>query len=136
AHDLKAQLGITEPMRDWFPLSATGPFSDFLDHLQGPDASWGTVKCGCHPNCGIGTMMLINGKTREMIPLPKVLDVERLLDDLKVINDAGRGRKLTVFQFALAFLRNYRFDQAPKGLGLLDLAKIIDGYNGAKMGLG
>ena len=35
AHDVKAQTGVTEPMRDWFPLSALGPFSDLVDHLDG-----------------------------------------------------------------------------------------------------
>src|SRR4029079_5826131 len=28
AKDVKKQPGITEPMRDWFPLSAMGPFAD------------------------------------------------------------------------------------------------------------
>src|SRR5205814_8663824 len=54
AHDLKRQLGYTEPLRDWFPLSASGPFSDLADLAQGPAADWGALKCGCHPNCGIG----------------------------------------------------------------------------------
>ena len=136
AHDMNAQLGVTEPMRDWYPLSATGPFSDFLDHLQGENAQWGTVKCGCHPNCGIGTMMLINRRTKQMVPLPQVLNVDRFLEDLKTITDTARGRKVTVFQTMLAFLRNYRFDQAPDGLGLVDLIRVVDGYNGAKLGIG
>ena len=38
ARDVKGQLGITEPMRDWFPLSASGPFSDMRDLLEGMDA--------------------------------------------------------------------------------------------------
>ena len=44
-------------MRDWFPLSASGPFSDLKDLLGGLEAQWGSLKCGCHPNCGIGTML-------------------------------------------------------------------------------
>src|SRR5213594_5097971 len=35
AHDVKSQLGVTEPMRDWFPLSASGPFSDLKDLMDG-----------------------------------------------------------------------------------------------------
>ncbi len=46
AHDMKKQLGVTEPMRDWFPLSASGPFSDLRDLLAGSDADWGSLKCG------------------------------------------------------------------------------------------
>src|SRR5690606_20010497 len=55
AHDLHDQLGVTEPQRDWFPLSAMNPFSDIVDLLQGPGSELGALKCGCHPNCGIGT---------------------------------------------------------------------------------
>src|SRR5262245_42767952 len=35
AHDVKSQLGVTEPLRDWYPLSASGPFSDLRDQLDG-----------------------------------------------------------------------------------------------------
>src|SRR5207245_3874439 len=54
ARDVKDQLGFTEPMRDWYPLSASGPFSDLRDQLEGLDSEWGALKCGCHPNCGVG----------------------------------------------------------------------------------
>ena len=54
AHDVKQQTGATEPLRDWFPLSAVGAMADVTDLLKGPGADWGTMKCGCHPNCGVG----------------------------------------------------------------------------------
>ena len=41
AHDIKEQTGITEPMRDWFPLSAMGPFSDLADMLLGRERRLG-----------------------------------------------------------------------------------------------
>ena len=50
AHDVKKQTGVTEPLRDWFPISAAGPISDMTDLFKGADADWGTMKCGCHPN--------------------------------------------------------------------------------------
>ncbi|MGH9915422.1 MAG: radical SAM protein, partial [Pyrinomonadaceae bacterium] len=37
AHDVKNQVGITEPTRDWFPLSLMGAFADFADLAHGPD---------------------------------------------------------------------------------------------------
>ncbi|MFQ5702374.1 MAG: radical SAM protein, partial [Acidobacteriota bacterium] len=46
AHDLKKQLNITEPMRDWYPLSSSGPFSDLKDLMDGETADWGSLKCG------------------------------------------------------------------------------------------
>ena len=36
AHDVKNQVGITEPTRDWFPLSLMGAFADFADLVHGP----------------------------------------------------------------------------------------------------
>jgi hypothetical protein len=81
-------------------------------------------------------MLLINSRTKQIVPLPEVLDLDRFLEDMKVINDAARGRKATMLQFLIAFARNYRFDRAPKGLGVLDLVRVVDGYNGAKLGLG
>jgi uncharacterized radical SAM superfamily Fe-S cluster-containing enzyme len=135
AHDVRKQTGITEPLRDWFPLSASGPFSDLKDLLDGADAEWGSLKCGCHPNCGIGTMLLVNETTKEVVPFMQLLDGERLATDLQVINDAARSRFWTVTQFVLSVLRNYDMSNAPEGLGPTDLLRIIDGHNGRRLGL-
>jgi len=135
AHDVKKQLGITEPLRDWYPLSASGPFSDLRDQLDGVDAEWGALKCGCHPNCGVGTMLLVNETTRTAVPFPQILDTDRLLTDLKVINDTCRAKPITVFQFVVAVLRNARFSEMPEGMNLWEMLKIIDGHNGGKLGL-
>ncbi len=135
ARDMKDQLGQLEPMRDFYPLSASGPFSDLKDLLSGPDTDWGSMKCGCHPNCGVGTMLLINERTKEWVPIPKVLDIDQLLEDVKRINDSGRGRKATSMQFALAMMRNFRWEHAPKGLNFREFFKAIDGHLGRKMGV-
>jgi len=135
AHDVKSQLGVTEPLRDWYPLSASGPFSDLRDQLDGIEAEFGSLKCGCHPNCGIGTMLLVNEQTKQAVPFPQFLDTDRLLNDLKVITDTCRPKTLTVAQFAMAVLRNLRPSELPEGLTLWELIKIIDGHNGARLGL-
>jgi len=135
AHDVKEQLGVTEPLRDWYPLSASGPFSDLKDQLDGVEAQFGSLKCGCHPNCGIGTMLLVNQSTKEIIPIPQLLDTDRLLEDLKQVNDSARGKFLTVAQVALSVMRNFRFQEAPKGVGFWQLLKIIDGHNGGRLNL-
>jgi hypothetical protein len=134
AEDLKRQTGVTEPLRDWFPLSASGPLSDLTDLLQGPGADWGTMKCGCHPNCGVGTALMISKKTKEWAPLSQFLDVERLFRDASRIVDAGRGPVLTKVQAALSLLRNYRPERAPRGLRLVDLIKKFDKQSGGALG--
>ena len=135
AHDAKSQAGIGEPMRDWYPLSASGPFSDLKDLLGGLEAEWGSLKCGCHPNCGIGTMLLVNAKTKESVTVPSVLNVDRLLADVKSITDSGRRKIWTAAQVALSILRNLRPKGIPSGLSPWSVIKIMDGHTGGKLGL-
>jgi 7,8-dihydro-6-hydroxymethylpterin dimethyltransferase len=123
AHDLKSQLGLLEPHRDWFPLSAMGPFSDLTDHLLGEDADFGSLKCGCHPNCGIGTILFVNKKTKQMVPLTSFLDLEQLGRDVQEIADAAHGRAVTFAEVAIALLRNFKADKAPPGYGFFELVK-------------
>ncbi len=65
AHDVKNQTGLGEPVRDWFPISFMSTFSDFADLVHGPNADWGQLSCGCHPNCGIGMAVMCDKETKE-----------------------------------------------------------------------
>jgi len=134
AEDVKRQTGATEPLRDWFPLSAAGAVSDVTDLIAGPGAEWGTMKCGCHPNCGTGTALLVSKKTKQWAPLPEVFDVERFFVDARTIADAARGPFLTKLQTALSVLRNYRPSRAPEGFRLFDLIKKFDKQSGGALG--
>jgi len=123
---VKKQVGITEPTRDWFPLSLMGAFSDFADLVHGPEAQWGQVSCGCHPNCGVGTALMINKENKEWAPVPQFLDIPGLVHDMQGITDAGRGRSFSNFMMALALLKNYHPFQAPPSLALVDILKKFD----------
>jgi 7,8-dihydro-6-hydroxymethylpterin dimethyltransferase len=134
AQDLKTQTGATEPLRDWFPLSAAGVVSDVTDLISGAGADWGTMKCGCHPNCGTGTALLVSKKTKKWAAFPEVFNVERFFDDARVIADAARGPLLTKVQTALSVLRNYRPRCAPEGFRLVDMIKKFDKQSGGALG--
>jgi hypothetical protein len=134
AEDVKRQTGVTEPLRDWVPLSAAGALSDLTDMLKGPGADWGTMKCGCHPNCGIATALMVSKKTKEWAPLTQFIDVERLFADARMITDTSRGRFLTLLQTALSVVRNYDPRLAPKGFRLIDLIKKFDKQSGGALG--
>lgn len=123
AHDVRRQTGMTDPLRDWFPLSAMGPFSDLTDTLLGDRADWGSMKCGCHPNCGMGTVFFVHKGTKECVPLASFLDLEGLLRDIGEITDAGQGRALTLAETAVALLKNYRPEAAPPGLDFPSLLR-------------
>ncbi|HZG52615.1 MAG TPA: radical SAM protein [Pyrinomonadaceae bacterium] len=126
AHDVKTQVGITEPTRDWFPLSLMGAFADFADLVHGPEAEWGQVSCGCHPNCGVGTAVMINKNTKEMKPVPEFLNIPGLVKDMTGITDAGRGKWFSNIMMALALLKNYQPYGAPQSLTLIDIFKKFD----------
>jgi uncharacterized radical SAM superfamily Fe-S cluster-containing enzyme len=132
AHDLHDQLGATEPMRDWFPLSSMGPFGDLTDLILAGKTEWGALKCGCHPNCGIGTALLVNKKTRQMVPLAQVLDLEGLLSDIQEITDAAQPRAVTMGALALALCRRFDATHAPAGFGIATLVRQFVSQTGAR----
>ena len=100
AHDVKNQTGIGEPVRDWFPISFMSTFSDFADLIHGPNADWGQLSCGCHPNCGIGMAIMCDKETKEYVPVTAFLNADRLAKDIARINDAARGRPLSLCALA------------------------------------
>jgi uncharacterized radical SAM superfamily Fe-S cluster-containing enzyme len=126
AQDVSAQVGRIEPTRDWFPISLISPFSDFADLAHGPDAMWGQMSCGCHPNCGVGTAVMINKENKEWAPVPKFLNVPGLVTDISKVTDAARGKKFSAYMAAMALLKNYHPFQAPPSLRLKDLWKKFD----------
>ena len=126
AKDVSAQVGKIEPTRDWFPLSFISPFAGFADLVHGPEAQWGALSCGCHPNCGVGTALMVNKKTKEWAPISRFLDAPQLVKDVHAITDAARGKKLSAFMMALALLRNYKPYEAPPSLRIRDILKKFD----------
>jgi len=131
AHDVKKQTGLGEPVRDWFPISFMSTFSDWADLVHGPNADWGHLSCGCHPNCGVGMAVMIDKETKEAVPVTAFLDGGQLAKDVAKVNDAARGRFLSVVGMALALMRNYDPFQAPTHFKLKDLLIKFDKSFGA-----
>src|SRR5215218_1303037 len=131
AHDVKNQTGIGEPVRDWFPISFMGSFTDWADVTHGAEKEFGQLTCGCHPNCGIGMAIMIDKETKEAVPVTAFLKAEQLAKDIAQVTDAGRGRFLSVAGMALAVMRNYDPFQAPTHFKLSDLLKKFDKTFGA-----
>ena len=126
AKDVSNQVGKVEPTRDWFPISFISTFAGFADMVKGQDSHWGSLSCGCHPNCGVGTALMINKETKEWAPVPRFLDATQLTKDVTAITDAARGKGFSNFMMAMALLKNYHPFQGPKGLKLYDLFKKFD----------
>jgi hypothetical protein len=133
-NDVHRQTGVLEPLRDWFPLSAVATAADLTDLIKGAAADWGTLKCACHPDCGVATALMVNKRTKAWAPMPQMFNVERFFADAALIARLGRGKLLTKIQSALALLRNYQPAHAPDGFRLHDLVKKFDKQSGGALG--
>jgi uncharacterized radical SAM superfamily Fe-S cluster-containing enzyme len=131
AHDVKSQTGLGEPSRDWYPISFMGTFSDWADMVHGPENDWGSLNCGCHPNCGVGMAVMIDKETKEAVPVTAFLNGDRLAEDIKKVNDAARSKWPSVIGMALTLMRNYDPFKAPRHFKLSDLLQKFDKTWGA-----
>jgi uncharacterized radical SAM superfamily Fe-S cluster-containing enzyme len=131
AHDVKNQTGLGEPARDWFPISFIGTFSDWGDLVKGPESEWGQFKCGCHPNFGVGMAIMVDKETKESVPVTAFLKAEQLARDVAKVNDAARGKFLSIVGMALALMKNYDSFKSPTHFRLADLLKKFDKTWGA-----
>ena len=131
AHDVKNQTGLGEPTRDWFPISFMSTFSDWADLVHGPDRDWGQLSCGCHPNCGIGMGLMIDKETKEAVPVTAFINAEKLAKDIARVNDAARGKYMTMLGAGLALLANYKPENAPTHFKIKDLIAKFDKSFGA-----
>ncbi len=130
AHDVKRQTGISEPLRDWYPLSAAGPFADLADLLKGPNQEFGTMKCGCHPNCGVIMALLVDKTERSWLPVSEFFNFDRFLQDVQAITDACQPAWLTKAEVGLSILRNYRPSKAPRIFALKNFLQKFDKQSG------
>ena len=138
AHEMQRYYdGKIDPYRDWYPLGAMGGFTALADHLRalnGPDQpSFGGICCSCHPNCGSSVLIVSNRKTKSWSPITQFFDMERFMKDIVVICDTARGKKMTLTQVALSFLRNFDSRKAPAGMTLFEFLKLFNGKMGGSL---
>jgi uncharacterized radical SAM superfamily Fe-S cluster-containing enzyme len=131
AHDVKNQTGLGEPVRDWFPISFISTFSDWSDLVHGPTANWGQLSCGCHPNCGVGMAVMVDKETKESVPFTAFVNADRLARDVAHVNDAARGKWMSIVGMALALGRNYDPFKSPTHFRFSDLLAKFDKTFGA-----
>src|SRR5262245_25118598 len=134
AHDLARYYeGRIDPLRDWYPLGSATAIAALTDHLKGPEAEFGQLSCGCHPNCGASTLILHNRRTNVWAPITSFFDLDRFFRDLDVVVDSARGRTLTLAQLGLSFLRNFDEKKAPAGMTPLALVELFNGKMGGSV---
>jgi 7,8-dihydro-6-hydroxymethylpterin dimethyltransferase len=125
AYDLQAQTSFGwEPMRDWFPASAYAVFANLCDVLD-PEAALGSLFCDIHPSQGLFSPILINSRTREIVPVAKFFDVQQFFRDVVGITDIRRGPSITKAMVALSAVRNFDCTQAPADFRLDQLRRLL-----------
>src|SRR5258708_13204948 len=95
-------------------MSFIACFAGFSDLVHGPESQWGSLSCGCHPNCGVGTAIMINKETKEWAPVPRFLDAQQLTKDVTPITDAARDNTFSNFTMGMALLKNSPTFHGPK----------------------
>jgi hypothetical protein len=77
--------------------------------------------------------VMVDKFTKEAVPMTAFLRAEQFARDLRQVNDAGRGRWLSVAGMTLALLRNYDPFMAPTHFGLAALVgKFAKKFGGKK----
>jgi hypothetical protein len=70
--------------------------------------------------------LMIDKETKEAAPVTAFLNMNKVAKDLAKVNDAARGKWLSVIGFGLALLRNYDPFQAPTHFKITDMLKKMD----------
>jgi hypothetical protein len=69
---------------------------------------------------------MIDKETKEAVPVTAFLAGDQLAKDIAKVNDAARGKFLTVFGMALCLMKNYDPFQSPTHFKLMDLLRKFD----------
>jgi hypothetical protein len=112
AVDMETQTGgRINALRDFVPLSATQPISRYMDLFRPSGSAEKALVCSCHPLCGLGTYILVNGRTKERA--------------------WGRSRLWGAVELTRILFRHRRKD-GPK-FSALQLVKIFDAMTGGRV---
>jgi hypothetical protein len=75
--------------------------------------------------------LMIDKETKEAAPVTAFINADRLAKDIARVNDAARGKVLTMIGAALALVRNYTPQNAPTHFKIRDLLTKFDKSFGA-----
>lgn len=134
AFAVEEQTGYAQAMRDWYPISMINPIIKLVDPFVKGDVK--NMLCSCHSNCGIGTFLLVNRTTKEVIPLPQILDLEAVFADMKRFAEKMEKRpsKILTGLYMIHLLRKHFIPQPTAKMNTLTLIKIADSIMGGQMG--
>ena len=125
AKDLESQTGYLRAHEDWYPLSATSPFSKLLTSIWKYDVA----KITSHADCGIGSYIFVNRKTGNVVPITKAIDIEGFTWELNklVKQRIANIRALTALNAQHLLKKFFRDDQVKDGLSAQICLELFQG---------
>jgi uncharacterized radical SAM superfamily Fe-S cluster-containing enzyme len=112
----------------WYPMSGVSPISHMISMISGKAAP----EIGCHPHCGIGTVLVKDPDSGEVQPIPEFVDVEKLFEKIEEANENyhkkfffKRARALHHLSKILIPEDFYKQEKAPGQIPFGDFAKYL-----------
>ncbi|MEW5807561.1 MAG: tetraether lipid synthase Tes [Acidobacteriota bacterium] len=132
---VEKQTGYASAMRDWYPIAMINPLTRVMDSFKKGDVK--NMFCSCHTNCGIGTFLFVNRATKEVIPFPKIFDIEKAaLDMVRLAEKMERKpSKLYATLCIINLFRKHFLSQKDTDFNLFTFLKIMDHYAGGQLGI-
>ncbi len=114
AQDIEQQTGYLKAREDWYPLSVTSPFSKLLSAIWKYDVA----KITSHADCGIGSYIFVNSRTKSVSPITKVIDIEGFTHELNklVKQKISHIRALTAISAQHLLKKFFREEEAKDGM--------------------
>jgi len=134
AHDVSRQTGITDPHRDYFPLSCVQPFTRLVNAMRDEP----TITMTCHPHCSLGTYLFV-GTDGRAVPIPKFIDLPNFLADMDRLGDKaerGGSRLLAKARSFQKLHKHWRGREAPAGMKFTDFLHALNGMIDKSVGRG
>ena len=125
AHDLGAQSSFDwQPLRDWFPISASGAFGNLLDSLD-VEMETRSPAHDLHATHGQFSFLLVDTETRKTIPLSAFFSIERFISDALAISQRAHAPLKARALLIASILRNLSLDRAPDELTMTSLRQLF-----------
>jgi len=114
ARDIERQTGYLKSLEDWYPLSVTSPFSKLLTAIWKYDV----MKITSHADCGIGSYIFVNTRTKKVIAITKLIDIEGFTSELNrlVKQRISHIRALTAISAERILKKFFRAEIAQDGM--------------------
>lgn len=125
ARDIQEQTGLADPYKDWFPVCAEVPLSQFFSCLEQKEV----ISYSCHPNCGAATYLFVPDN-KKAVAITQFLDLKGFLEDMEKIVGGVKSFSLKIRVICAAKALNalsfhFKKEKAPPGLTFLKFLETI-----------